>query len=171
MGVPLLPGTIVLRRPGGAPLGTIGRLYVHPSLKTLVACSVQRRGRFFAHGRAFLVATTDLRAVGPGTVALVPDARWPLAEDDGAWRTGLLDVDELFDRPVVSENGVSLGRVSALAFSPGTHRLQRIEVASTASPVPGIVWGDEVHTLNTGRVVVADAVLAPAPPSALRHAA
>jgi len=171
MGAPLLPGAVVLRRPGGPPLGKIERLYLHPTLRTLTVCTVRQPGGLLGRGRATLVAAADLRPVGPHTFALVPSARWPLADADAAWRAGLVDVADLFGKPVVTERGERVGVVAAVAFSPETQRVQRIEVASAACPVPGIVWGDEIRALTIGRIVVADAVLSPAPAHHLPHAA
>ncbi len=163
----LASGTPVLSQNSGAALGTIDRVYLDAMRKEIVGFSVRRERRVL-RPRAAVVDVRDVHAFGPDAVTLADRAQLlsPAVLADRCEE--LMDLGGVIGRPAVTEGGTGVGHVVAVAFDPATLRLQRLEVAAAGCPVPGLVWGNEVLQLRGNMVVVAEAVLTPAPGEAAR---
>ena len=167
MGATLAIGTPVVHCADGAKLGTIARLYLDPRRNKVVGFAVRCRRRLLRSFEA-VVDLGDVESVGPDGVALAATAELHSLQTTERRRRELVDLGGLLGRPVVTASGIDVGRVVAVGIDPTTRRLARLDVAAPGHAVPGLVWGDEVLRCKRDRVVVADAVLAPAPAIAQR---
>ena len=70
-------------------------------------------------------------------------------------------MDELAKRQVVTESGVRLGQIAGIEVDPRTLRLARIEVSAGFFKGNTAIEAEQVMSLGSAAIMVADAVAAP----------
>jgi uncharacterized protein YrrD len=160
----------------GEKLGTIARAFVDPTGLKLVGFAVDGSGRSSLAGRVTglvsggaagtdataMLRVDDVHALGPDALTVDDRAKVRFGENE-SMGDGLLDLEELTGRRVVTENGTYVGNVASIAFDPASFRVTEVEASpgffksNTAVPV------DLITSVGGDLIVVSDAVCAPEP--------
>jgi uncharacterized protein YrrD len=173
MSTKLAKGTAVVSLADGTKLGTIDHVYLDPRRKEIVGFSFHQGG-LFGGKLAGVVDVGNVHAFGPDAVT-IDDAsavRSELAID--ARCDGLIDLEDLLKRGVITEGGTAVGQVAAVRFGQDSYRLTAIEVAGGLFQGTRVIAADQIAQIGAELIVVADAVVTGAtgdasPPPALRH--
>ena len=156
-------GLAVLSIAAGKQLGAVDHVYLDAAAKRVVGFHVTSGGGFLSSDpdAGLMVDAADVHSLGPDALTL-DDAAAAHGAALAATYGGLLPIDDLLKRRVVTEDGVNLGQVASVEFDERTFRLLEIEVS------PGFFKGNkripiaDVISVGEDAVMVAGAVLAAA---------
>ena len=173
MSTTLAKGTAVVSLADGTKLGTIDHVYLDPQRKEIVAFSFHRGG-LLGGKQAGVVDVGHVHAFGPDAVTIDDAAavRSELAID--ARCDGLIDLEDLLKRTVITEGGTVVGHVAAVRFGQDSSKLTAIEVAGGLFRGTRSIAAEQIARIGAELLVVADAVVTGATgeasrPPALRH--
>jgi len=150
-------GTAVISLADGKKLGSVDRVLLDPVHKEIVGFTFVHGGGLFGGKTSALIEITDVHAFGPDPV-MVRDAS--VVHSDLAVSgkcDGLVDLEDLLKREVVSDGGAILGKVASIRFGEQSHQLEALEVAADAPEGRREIAGDTVMSIGEELVVVADA--------------
>lgn len=123
-------GTAVVSLADGTELGSVEHVYLDPNRKSIVAFSFQSGGGLFGGKTRNLVDVADVHAIGPDAITITDASTVRSEMAIGDRCHGLVELDDLLKRKVMTERGEGLGQVTALHFEQGSYRLSMIEVSS-----------------------------------------
>lgn len=130
MSTKLVKGTDVVSLADGAELGEVENVFLEPEAKQIVAFSFKSGGGLFGGKTTNMVEITDVHAIGPDAVTIT-DASVVRCEMAIGDRTeGLVELDDLLKRKVMTDAGEELGQISAIHFDQGSYALSGIDVTS-----------------------------------------
>ena len=118
----LARGAAVISLADGKKLGTVHRVYLDPVRKEIVGFTFVHGGGLFGGKTSALIDVGDVHAFGPDAVT-VPDAS--VVHSDlaiGGKCDGLVDLEDLLKREVVTEGGAILGTITGIRFGIGSIR-------------------------------------------------
>jgi uncharacterized protein YrrD len=152
----LVKGMPVVSLADGATLGTIDRVYFDPERMAVVGFTFHQRGSLFGGGSSGLIDISDVHAFGADAVTVddVSVVRSDLAVE--VRHDGLLDLETLIKRPVMTESGTRLGHVSAIQFGEGSHALVALDVAPEGGGDPARLDAREIKTVGPELIIAAD---------------
>ena len=156
MSTRLVKGTAVVSLADGTKLGTVDRVYLDPAKKEIVAFSFHAGG-LFGGRTAHLVDVADVRAIGPDAVTLCDASTVRSGVAIGARCEGLLDLEDLLKRKVITEGGAYVGEVAAIEFGQDTYRLNRIALVPAADGSGAPIPAEAVLRIGAEFIVVAEA--------------
>ena len=166
-------GTAVVSLANGTKVGTVDRVYLDPRRKEIVGFSFHQGGLFGGKASG-VVDVGNVHAFGPDAVTIDAAAavRSELAID--ARCDGLIDLEDLLKRTIITEGGTVVGHVAAVQFGQDSSKLTAIEVSGGLFQGTRVIASDQIAQIGAELVVVADAVVTGAPgdaspPPALRH--
>ena len=170
MSTTLAKGTAVVSLADGTKLGTIDHVYLDPQRKEIVGFSFHQGG-LFGGKPAGVVDVGNVHAFGPDAVTIDDAAavRSELAID--ARCDGLIDLEDLLKRTVITEGGTVVGHVAAVQFGQDAYKLTAVEVAGGLFQGTRLVAADQIARIGAELVVVADAVVTGATGEASRQPA
>ena len=149
----LRKGTDVVDETTGAPLGRVHAVYLDPARRQVVGFAL-RHGGIFWRRRPGLVDLSAVRRLGPDAVVVAGRAiqgRLARHPEDA----GLIALDDLTHRPVLLEDGKTLGRIAAVRFSQDSRCLEGLEVEPDDLPLCRMLLGaDQIVRLGPSAVVV-----------------
>jgi sporulation protein YlmC with PRC-barrel domain len=159
----LVKGMPVVSLADGATLGTIDHVYFDPERMAVVGFTFHQRGGLFGGGSSGLIDISDVHAFGADAVTVddVSVVRSDLAVEVG--HAGLLDLETLIKRPVMTESGVRLGNVSAIQFGEGSHSLVALDITPEGGGAPARLDAREIKTVGPELIIAADPVAAAGP--------
>ena len=162
MATKLVKGRTVVSLADGVTLGAIDHVFLDPERKEIVGFSFHKGGGLFGERTGGLVDVSDVHAFGPDAVTIggVAAVHSELAVDVRC--SGLVDLEDVLERTVITEGGTILGRVAAIRFAQDSHRLEAIEVDVGPEHDRRLVPGEAVAQIGAELVVVADEAPAPA---------
>ena len=167
MSIRLAKGTPVVSLGDGAKLGTIDHVYLDPARKEIVSFSFQRGGGLLGGKTSSVVDVSDVHGIGPDAVTLSDAGAVKIEVAVGDKRDGLVDLEDLVKRKVITESGTYVGQVSRIEFGADTYRLTQIEVSPGAFKTHALIDADEIEHIGAELVVVSDAVCGAAAEPAL----
>ena len=167
MATKLVKGTAVVSLADGLALGTIDHVYLDPERKEIVGFSFHKGGGIFGERTGGLVDASDVHAFGQDAVTIRGTAAVHSELAIDARCGGLVDLEDLLDRVVITEGGSVLGRVATIRFAQDTHRLEAIEVATGPDHERRLIPADAVAQIGAELVVVLD--IAPMPATTASH--
>ena len=130
MSTRLVKGTDVVSLADGAELGEIENVYLEPERKQIVAFSFKSGGGLFSGKSINMVDITDVHAIGPDAVTITDAAVVRCEMAVGDRREGLVELDELLKRKVMTDSGEEVGRIAAIHFDQGSYSLSGFDVTS-----------------------------------------
>ena len=166
----LVKGTAVVSLADGAKLGAIDHVYLDPHRKEIVAFSFHQGG-LLGGKQAGVVDVGHVHAFGPDAVTIDGAAavRNELAID--ARCDGLIDLEDLLKRTVITEGGTVVGQVAAVQFGQDSYKLTAVEVTGGLFQGTRSIAADHIAQIGAELVVVADAVVTGATGEASRQPA
>lgn len=151
-------GLSVISISDGAKVGTIQRVYLDPAGRRIVGFVVGTGGLF--GNTEGIVDAADVNSIGPD--ALTVDQPSAVRQDVALGQEGqLIDLDDLSKLKVVTEGGTYVGQVDSCEFDPTTFRLTAIVVSPGFFKSNKTVPINEVVSIGTDVVVVANRVCEP----------
>ena len=167
MATRLAKGTSVVSLADGANLGSVDRVFLDPERRAIVGFTFHSGG-FFGGKTTYMVDVTDIHAIGPDAVTL-RDASSVRGEVAIQTRCeGLIDLDALLKRQVMTEGGHLVGQVTAIEFEQDSYDLQRIEVTPSAPQPAETIAATRIAHIGSDLIVVADPPAVVAPTAARR---
>jgi uncharacterized protein YrrD len=130
MSTKLTKGTDVISLADGAELGTIEHIFLDPERKRVVAFSFKSGGKLFGGKAINLVDVTDVHAIGPDAVTITDASVVHCEMAVGDRCNGLLELDDLLKRKVMTDAGEEVGHIAAIHFDQGSFTLTGIDVIS-----------------------------------------
>lgn len=153
MNAKALSGLPVIDIADGKSLGTVTRAYVDPAARRVVGFAFAQPHGVFAPEVAPRVDADRVHSLGPDALTL-DDPAAVQSETIDELAGSLADLDELSSRRVLSEEGVDLGKVSAVEFDEHTFALTRIDVSTGLLKGTTEIEMDRVITIGPDVVVV-----------------
>lgn len=129
MSTRLVKGTSVVSLADGTELGSVEHVYLDPARKLIVAFSFQTGGGLFGSKSRSLVDVTDVHAIGPDAITITDASAVRSEMAIGDRCHGLIELDDLLKRKVMTERGEHLGQLTAIHFEQGSYRVSMIEVS------------------------------------------
>lgn len=157
MATRMVKGTAVVSLADGAKLGTVDRVFLDPTSKAIVGFTFHSGG-FFGHRSASMVDVADVHAIGPDAITLTNASAVRSEVAIGARCDGLIDLDDLLKRKVITEGGQLVGQVTAIEFDQDAYALARIEVAAGGGAPDAAIPAARITNIGTDLIVVADPV-------------
>ncbi|HEV2109342.1 MAG TPA: PRC-barrel domain-containing protein [Thermomicrobiales bacterium] len=130
MSTKLVKGTSVVSLADGTELGAVEHVYLDPERKRVVAFSFKSGGGLFGGKSVNLVDVTDVHAIGPDAVTITGASAVSCEMAVGDKCNGLVELDELLKRKVMTDTGEEVGQMAAIHFEQGSYRLSGIDVTS-----------------------------------------
>jgi sporulation protein YlmC with PRC-barrel domain len=130
MSTRLVKGTDVVSLADGAELGEIENVYLEPEQKQIVAFSFKSGSGLFSGKSINMVDITDVHAIGPDAVTITDASVVRCEMAVGDRREGLVELDDLLKRKVMTDTGEEIGQISAIHFDQGSYRLSGLDVTS-----------------------------------------
>ncbi len=154
-----IKGIAVVSIADGTKLGTVDQVYVDPADRRVVGFTLHSGGGLLSrHSHDGLIDVADIHALGSDALTL--DDASKVQEDAPQLRdAGLITIDDLVKRKVVTENGTFVGQIAAVEFDETAFRLAEIEVSPGFFKSNKHVAADHVISLGGDVVIVADAVV------------
>lgn len=144
---------------GGVRVGTVDQIFVNSTTKRIVdfvlQADVDRPGV-----AARIVNVDDVHALGEDALTIAnPTAARDAATD--ARLSGLVRLDDMAKRQVMTEGGTLLGHLVTVEVDPTTLHLTRVE--TSPGVLRGKIWiaADQVIRLGADAIMVADAIVDP----------
>lgn len=130
MSTKLVKGTSVVSLADGAELGKVENVYLEPKRKQIVAFSFKSGGGLFGGTSINLVDVTDVHAIGPDAVTITDASvvHCELAIRDRC--DGLVELDDLLKRKVMTDTGEEVGHIAAIHFDQGSYSLSGLDVTA-----------------------------------------
>jgi len=155
-----IKGIAVVSIADGTKLGTVDEVYVDPSDRRVVGFTLHSGGGGFLsrHRHDGLIDVSDIHSLGADALTLDDASK---VQDDApkARDAGLLSIDELVKRKVVTENGTYVGQIATVEFDETDFRLAQIEVSPGFFKSNKHVPSNLVRSLGGDVVIVADEVV------------
>ena len=156
MSTKLVKGTAVVSLADGSKLGTIDTVYLDPERKAIAGFSFHQGG--FLGKTTGMIDASDVHAFGADAVT-VPDASVVRSElAIGARRDGLIELEGLLKRKVLTEGGTYVGQIVSVRFGHDSHKLTAIEVSPGFFQENKLLPVGVVERLGDELVVVSDEV-------------
>lgn len=146
----------------GKRLGKVEHVYLDRGAKRVVGFGVVEHGGLFSlSGESTLVVDADeVHALGPDAMTL--DTAAPIHGRQTTDRFGeLLPVDQLAHRPVVTENGTSVGGVDSIDFDERSFEVTGLDVSPGLFKTNTRVPAEQIVNIGEDVVLVGDAVSGP----------
>ena len=155
-------GTAVVSIADGAKIGTIDRAYFDPATKQVVGFSLASGGGLLSGGGepAMTIDIDEIHSLGPDALT-VDSAAAARGQRTSAATESLVDMDDLTKRKVLTEGGTLVGQLASVDFDEKGFRLTDIEVSPGFFKSNKKVPIDQIVSIGSDVVVVADAVCAP----------
>jgi uncharacterized protein YrrD len=152
----LVKGTPVVSLADGTTLGAIDHVYFDPRRMAVVGFTFHQRAGLFGPETAGLVDISDVHAFGPDAVTVddLSVVRSELAVELG--HDGLLDMEDLIRREVMTEGGTLIGYVAAIQFGDHSHALVALEVTANGAANRRRIGAGEILTIGPELVIVRD---------------
>jgi sporulation protein YlmC with PRC-barrel domain len=152
----LARGMTVINLADGVTLGKIDHVYLDPEAREVVAFSFRSGGSFLGGKTTHLVEIGDVHGIGPDAVTLssaepVRDTLAVAGKTDG-----LIDLEDMLHRTVVTEGGAVIGRINGMLFDTTSWQLLSLSVPQSAAYQTGTIDGAAVRRIGDEFVVVAD---------------
>ena len=152
-----IDGLAVISIADGAKVGTINQMFVDMNARRLVGFGIRPEGGRLSDATPNVIDVDDIYALGSDALTL-NDTNAVRGDRTRAAMSGLVDVDELTKRKVITEGGTHVGEVASLEFD-GSYALSEVEVS------PGFFKSNQripiAQIVNVGdMVIVADEVCA-----------
>lgn len=155
-----LQGLEILLIDDASSPGRVSRAYVDGPRKKVIGFSYRTtHGLFEAEGEPN-IDTGDIHSIGPAAITLDTgdSVRGKMANK----RFGdLLDSEEMIQRPVISESGISLGHLASFDFDTKSFRLTGIEISHGRFSSNRSVPIKDVSTIGRDFIIVKDSVVTP----------
>jgi sporulation protein YlmC with PRC-barrel domain len=165
MSTRLVKGTAVFRLRDGKKLGLLDHVYFDPGRQEVAAISFRTDNILPYRRSSHLIAVDAIGTIGIDAVTVISArmdyALAPMEPVD----QGLLDLDEVIGRPVMTDDGTMLGRVMAVRFDRDDYRLTHIGVAEDDRQPGTLIPTSRILQFGTDVIVVGEPVLAPSPAS------
>lgn len=158
-----LNGLQVLNVDGGAKLGTVSRAYVDREAKRIAGFAYSAGGGFMRVESEPKLDTSEVRSLGPDALMIEHDLGDSGASVSERYHT-LLVLDEMHNRPILTENGTAVGKIASIDFDNHSYELAQIEISPGYFKTHSTVPIDQVITVGPDYVIVDDAVCAPTAP-------
>jgi len=157
MATRMVKGTPVVSLADGANLGTVDRVYLDPASKAIVGFTFHAGG-FFRHRSASMVDVANVHAIGPDAITLTDASTVRSEVAIGPRCDGLIDLDDLLKRQVITEGGQLVGQVLAIEFDQDAYALARIEVSQGGGNPNAAIPATRITNIGADLIVVADPV-------------
>ena len=159
----LVKGTSVVSLADGATFGVIDHVYFDPVRMAVAGFTFHQRSGLFGvgSGSSGLVDISDVHAFGSDAVTVrdVSVVRSEMAVD--ANDRGFLELETLLNRPVMTDNGTTVGRVAAIEFGDTSHALVALDVVGEGSDDHGRILATDIQTIGADLIIVGDPSAAP----------
>lgn len=155
-----LKGLAVISIAEGEKLGMVTRADLDPAAKRVVGFAFAAPSGLFAPEFAPWVETARVHSLGPHALTL-DDKRVVQDETGAETAAGVVELDSLLKRKVVTEGGTYVGQVASLEFDEQDFVLTQLEVS------PGVFKGNQhvpigqVMSIGPDLIIVTNAVCAP----------
>ncbi|CAA9580714.1 MAG: hypothetical protein AVDCRST_MAG19-3930 [uncultured Thermomicrobiales bacterium] len=146
----------------GTELGSVEHVYLDPTRKLIVAFSFQSGGGLFGGKARSLVDVADVHAIGPDAITITDAAAVRSEMAIGDRCHGLIELDDLLKRKVMTERGEHLGQLTAIHFEQGSYRVSSIEVShGRLHPETTSIPAAQLGQIGDDLILVTDPVPAP----------
>lgn len=152
-------GIAVVSITDGEKVGTVDRLYFDPSQRQVEAFTVRSGGGLFSGKETCLVATSDMRSLGPDALTIADKS---VLHDDvePELPDSAVELDSLLKRKVVTEGGTYVGQVASVEFGQDDFKLSAVEVSPGFFKSNEFIPNNLVTSIGPDLLVVDDAVCA-----------
>ncbi|MBA2753501.1 MAG: PRC-barrel domain-containing protein [Chloroflexia bacterium] len=163
MSTRLVKGTSVVSLADGTELGSVEHVYLDPARKLIVAFSFQSGGGLFGSKARSVVDVTDVHAIGPDAITITDASAIRSEMAIGDRCHGLIELDDLLKRKVMTERGEHLGQLTAIHFEQGSYRVSMIEVShGRLHPETTTIPAEQIGQIGDDLILVSDPAAIPA---------
>jgi len=146
-----IEGLAVISIADGAKVGTINQMFVDTNARRLVGFGIRPEGGRLSEDTPNVIDIDDIYALGADALTL-NDTNAVRGDRTRAAMSGLVDVDELTKRKVMTEGGTHVGEVASLEFDDRSYALSEVEVS------PGFFKSNQrvpiAQVINVGDMVI-----------------
>ena len=158
----LAKGTPLVSLADGAKLGVIDAVLLDPVQKRIVGVSFHQGGGLLGGRTSGMVDVSDVHAIGADVVTVSGGSAVFSEIAVQAKRDGLVDLEDLLKREVVTAGGALLGKIAGVHFDLEGYALTALEVASGPFQAHCLIDAERIAQIGGELVVVADEADAPA---------
>lgn len=148
-----IAGLAVISIADGAKLGTIDEVYVDAQAMRIVGFALKPEGGRVSADAPNLIDVDDIHALGADAVTL-NDTNAIRGDRTRSTMLGLVAMDDLTKRKVVTEGGTYVGQVAGLEFDERSFQMTEVEVSPGFFKSNKHVPTDQI--VNVGEMVIVD---------------